>query len=216
VVRYKRNQVEDAILRTLGAKDARAVELKLRLHRLLVVDRRLGRGKRNRDKAAVRYAFYSQEPPGSGVEVLFSGYEAFALLLAIMLLEHGVKQARLVDILRQVRGDLETAHAQRLKMDRKALFDPQAVREMVKPGMIATDNTKPVFLAFVRLSGSEVDGKVREVITVCRGHDELVGFIAKYSVPGEGATFFELVSLMWKLADNLAQTRPVKRGRASI
>jgi hypothetical protein len=210
-VRYKRNQVEEAILRTLGAKDARAAELKLRLHRLLVVDRRLGRRKRIRD-----YAFYGQEPPGSGVEVMFSGYEAFALLVAIMLLEHGIRQAAVVSILRQVRGDLEIAHAQRVKMDRKALFDPQAVRQMVKPGMIATNNTAPVFLAFVRLSGSEVDGKVREAITVCRGHDELVAFIAKYSVPGEGTTFFELVSLMHKFADNLAQTRPIKRGRASI
>jgi len=213
---FKRNQVEEAILRTLGARDARAAELKLRLHRLLVIDRRLGRGKRGRDGTGSRYAFYRQEPPGSGIEVMFSGFEAFALLLAIMLLEHGIPQATVVSILRQVRGDLETAHAQRLKMDRKVLFDPQAVREMVKPGMIATDNTAPVFLAFVRISGSEVDRKVHEVITVCRGHDELVAFIAKYSVPGEGTTFFELVGLMWKLADNLAQTRPIKRGRASI
>jgi hypothetical protein len=213
---FKRNQVEGAILRTLAARDARAAELKLRLHRLLVVDRRLGRGKRGRDRAGGRYAFYRQEPPGSGVEVMFSGYEAFALLLAIMLLEHGIPQATVVSILRQVRGDLETAHAQRLKMDRKALFDPQAIRETVKPGMIATDNIAPVFLAFVRLSGSEVDKKVREAITVCRSHDELVAFIAKHSIPGLGATFFELVSLMWKLADNLAQTRPIKRGRASI
>jgi hypothetical protein len=216
VVRFKRNQVEEAILRTLGAKDARAAELKLRLHRLLVIDRRLGRAKRGRDRAGSRYAFYSQEPPGSGVEVMFSGYEAFALLVSIMLLEHGVPQRATVHILRQVRGDLETAHAQRLKMDPKVLFDPQAVRAMAKPGMIATDNIAPVFLAFVRLSGSEVDGKVREAITVCRGHDELVAFITKHSVPGLGATFFELVSLMWKLADNLAQTRPIKRGRASV
>jgi hypothetical protein len=215
VVRFKRNQVQETVLRTLSAKDARAAELKLRLHRLLVTDRRLNRNKRTR-KAGGRYAFYSQEPPGSGVEVMFSGYEAFALLVAIMLLEHGIPQATVVSILRQVRGDLEAAHVQRLKMDPKVLFDPQVVREMVKPGVIATDNVAPVFLAFVRLSGSEVDGKVREAITVCRGHDELVAFIAKYSVPGEGATFFELTSLMHKFAAHLSQTRPVKRGRASI
>src|SRR6516162_2472694 len=213
---FKRNQVEAAIWRTLGAKDARAAELKLRLHRLLVIDRRLGRGKRGRDRAGSRYAFYSQEPPGSGIEVMFSGFEAFALLVGIMLLEHGIPQATVVSILRQVRGDLETAHARILQMNRKALFNPRAVRATIKPGMIATDNTAPVFLAFVRLSGSEVDGKVREAITVCRGHAELVAFITKHSLPGLGATFFELVSLMWKLADNLEQTQPIKRGRASI
>ena len=96
-----------------------------------------------------------------------------------------------------------------------AHLDPRAVREMVMPGMIATDNTAPAFLAFVRLSGSEVDAKAHEAITVCLGHEELVAFVAKHSVPGLGATFFELVSLMWKLADNLEQTQPIKRGRAS-
>jgi hypothetical protein len=216
VERFKRNQVEAAIFRTLGAEDARAAELKLRLHRLLVTDRRLGRSKRGRDGGHSRYAFYSQEPPGSGVEVMFSGYEAFALLAAVMLLEHGIPQATVVSILRQVRTDLEAAHAQRLKMDPKVLFDPHAVRKMVNPGMIATDNIAPVFLAFVRISGSEVDGEVREAITVCRGHEALAAFVKKHSVPGLGATFFEFVGLMWKLADNLAQTRPVKRGRASV
>jgi hypothetical protein len=215
VERFKRNQVEAGIFHTLGAKDARAAELKLRLHRLLVTDRRLGRSKRGRDGDS-RYAFYSQDPPGSGVEVMFSGYEAFALLLAIMLLEQGIPQATIVSILRQVRGDLEAAHAQRRQMNRQALFDPRAVRAMTKPGMIATDNTAPVFLALVRLSGSEVDGEVREAITVCRGHEALVAFLKKHSVPGLGATIFEFVGLMWKLADNLAQTQPIKRGRASI
>jgi hypothetical protein len=42
-MRYSRNQVEEAIFRTLGAQDARVDELKFRLKRLLVTDRRLGR-----------------------------------------------------------------------------------------------------------------------------------------------------------------------------
>jgi hypothetical protein len=147
---------------------------------------------------------------------MFSGYEAFALLVGIMLLEHGFPQATAVSILRQVRGDLESAHAQRLEMDAQALFDPRAVRAAAKPGMIATNNVAPVFLAFVRLSGSEVDGKVREAIAVCQGHDELVAFIAEQSVPGLGATFFELTGLMHKFAADLKQTRPTKRGRASL
>jgi hypothetical protein len=42
-MRYQRNQVEEAIFRTLGARDARIDELKFRLKRLLVTDRRSGR-----------------------------------------------------------------------------------------------------------------------------------------------------------------------------
>jgi hypothetical protein len=215
---FKRNQVEEAIFRTLGARDERRVdELKLRLKRLLVTDRRSGRRRRSGDKVGRRYAFYSQEPPGSGVEVMFSGYEAFALLAAIMLLEHGIPQAVVVSILRQVRGDLEAAHTEGLQKDPEALFDPQALRAMAKPGMIATDNTDPVFLAFVNLSESKIgDRRVRSAITVCRGHRELSAFVKKHSVPGLGATFFEFVGLMHRLASNLAQTRPVKRGRSTV
>ena len=110
---YKWNQVEEAISRTLAAKDARVGELKLRLKRLLVTDRR--RKRRLGDKSDSRYAFYSQKSPGSGIEVMFSDYEAFALLAALTLLEHGIPQATVVSILRQVRSDLETAHREKLE-----------------------------------------------------------------------------------------------------
>jgi hypothetical protein len=215
---YKWNQVEEAITRTLGAKNARVGELKLRLKRLLVTDRRLGRRKpRLGDKAGSRYAFYRREAPGSGVEVMFSGYEAFALLAALTVLEHGIPQATVVSILRQVRSDLESAFRESLKKDPRELFDPESVRAMAKPGMIATDNTDPVFLVFVKLSGSAVgDGKVRALITVCRGHDELTAFISKHSAPAVGATFFEFVGLMHKLAKNLSATQPIRRGRSTI
>ena len=106
IMRYKRNQVEEAIVRTLGAEDARVNELKLKMKRLLVTDRRLGRGKRSDVKVGRRYAFYGQKPQGSGVEVMFSGYEAFALLAALVVLEHGIPQAKVVSILREIRFDL--------------------------------------------------------------------------------------------------------------
>jgi hypothetical protein len=205
---YKRNQVEEAIFRTLGARDARVDELKFRLKRLLVTDRRLGRD------ANSDYAFYSQEPPGSGTEVMFSEYEAFAQLAAIMLLEHGLPQAGVVRVMRQVRRPFEAAHAESLKKDPSALFDLEAVRAKALPGMIATDNTEPVFLAFVRLTDSSV-GDQKGDVAVCRGHDELVAFQRKHSVPGTGVTFFEFVGLMHRLADNLLQVRPAKRGRGA-
>jgi hypothetical protein len=214
---FKRNQVEDAICVTFGAKNARANEVKLRLKRLLVTDRRLIRSKRSKEKVDFRYAFYSQDAPGSGVEVMFTDYEAFALLAGLMLLEHGIPQATVVSILRQVRSDLETVHRETLKKDPTDLFDPKAVQAMAKPGMIATDNSDPVFLALIKLPSSAVrDGKLTALLTVCRGHDELTTFIKKHSVPGVGATFFEFVGLMHRLATNLSKTRPVKRGRSTI
>jgi hypothetical protein len=211
---FKRNQVEEAIIRTLGARDRRVDELKLRLKRLLVADRRLARHRRSGEKADRRHAIYSQEAPGSGLEVMFSSYEAFALLAALIVLEHGIPQAKVVSILQEVRSDLEAAHHETLQQDPKALFDPLAVRALARPGVIAVDNTAPVFLAFVKLDAGK--GRVRAFVTVCRGHDELVKFIKDHSVAGSGATHFELTRLMHTLADNLSQTRPVKRGRSTV
>jgi hypothetical protein len=208
---YKRNQVEEAIVRTLGAEGARIGDLKLKIKRLLVTDRRLGRGKRSDHKV---YAFYSQRPQGSGVEVMFSGYEAFALLAALIVLEHGIPQAKVVNILREIRPDFEAAHRDTLERNPKELFDPQAVRAMAKPGTFGVDNTAPVFLAFVKLDIGK--GRVHAFIAVCRGHEKLGEFIKERSVPGSGATFFEFTRLMHSLAGQLLQTRPIKRGRPTL
>ncbi len=176
-MRYKRNQVEQAICQTFRAEGARADELKLRLKRLLVTDRRLVRRKGAGKRAGRGYAFYSQDAPGSGTEVMFTGYEAFALLAGLMMLEHGMPQADVVGVLRQVRSDLERAHRETLRKD-QASFDQEAVRRMAKPGMIATDNTAPVFMALVRTAGSAINvGEVTELITVRRGHDDLSAFV---------------------------------------
>ncbi len=209
---FKRNQVEEAIIRTLSVKDTRIGDLKTKVKRLLVADRRLGRAKRGR--ADRRYAFYSHTPMGSGVEVMFSAYEAFALLAALILLGHGIPQAKVVSILREVRTDLEAAYHETLQKDPKALFDPEAVRAMARPGMIAVDNISPVFLAFVKLDIGR--GKVHATISVCRGLQELGTFLKKHMVPGSGTTHFEFVRLMHTLSENLSRTRPVKRGRSTL
>ena len=213
-MRYKRNQVEEAVVRTLGARGARVDELKLKMKRLLVTDRRLGRGKRSNDKADHRYAFYSQRPQGSGVEVMFTGYEAFALLAALIVLEHGLPQAKVVSILQEIRSDFEAAHRDTLQKDPKELFNPQLVRAMASPGIFAVDNTAPVFLAFVKLDIGK--GRVHAFIAVCQGHDALGKFLKEHSITGSGATHFEFARLIHTLADNLSQTRPIKRGRSTI
>ncbi len=215
IMRYKRNQVEEAISRTFSAENARAVELKLRLKRLLVTDRRAGRGKGTPENPKRHFAFYSHEATGSGVEVMFSAYEAFALFTGLLMLEHGIPQATVVSILRQLRSDLERAHRETLRKDPRLLFDPDAVQAKARPGMIAVDNTEPIFLVFIKLSGSTAK-RVDELITVCDGHDEMSAFIKKHSVAGLGTTFFELVRLMHRLSTNLVKTRPVKRGRSTI
>jgi hypothetical protein len=207
---FKRNQVEGAILRTLGVKDdGRGRDVKLKIKRLLVTDRRLGRARADRG-----YAFYTQKPKGSGVEVMFSGYEAFAIMAALIVLEYGIPQAKVVSILQDVRSDLEVAHRETLRKDRKELFDPQGVQAMARRAMIPVDNTAPVFLAFVKLDARR--GRVHAFISVCRGLHALSSFFNEHSVPGSGATRFEFVRLICDLATNLSQTSPISRGRSTV
>ena len=199
---YKRNQVEEAVFRTFGAREERRNELRFRIKRLLVTDRRLGRNVKSAKEEDQHYAFFGQEPPGSGHEVMFTGYQAFALLAAVVLLEHGLQQA-------SVHGDI-------MRKDPRTLFDQRAILAKGSPGMIATNNTDPVFLVFVRLTASSVDEQNgSSAAAVCRGPDQLQAFIKRHSVPGTGATFFEFASLMHQLAAHLSQTFPVKRGRAA-
>jgi hypothetical protein len=216
MARFKRNQVEEAIFRTLGAQGERVDELRFRLKRLLVTDRHSGCDAHSEEEGDRNYAFFSQKPPGSGTEVKFSGYEAFALLAAAMLLEHGFPQGAVVKVMRQVRARLEIAHAQTLKKDPATLFDQQAILSQAKPGMFVVDNVAPIFLAFVRLTDSSVgDPRGGGAVEVCRGHEELATFLKKHSKPGTGVTFFEFVGLIHSLAANLLQVRPVKRGRGA-
>ncbi len=208
---YKRNQLEEAIIRTLGTSEAQAPDLKLRIKRLFLTDRRLGHGGRSDRRQPGRYAFYSSQPRGSGNEVTFTSFEVFAVLAAVLLLRHGVPQAKVVSILREIRPDLEAAHSEILKKDAEALFDEQAIRAMASAGAIAVDSTMPIFLAFVEL-GIGRGGRVHATIAVCKGLDELGRFLKQYSVVGSGATFFQFTRLMHTLASNLSKTRPIKRG----
>jgi len=212
-MQFKRNQVEGAIFQTLGARNVRVKELKFRLKRLLVTDRRLSRNASN-ERGDRHYAFYSGKPPGSGVEVMFSGYEAFALLAAVMLLEHGIPQTRVIRVMRQIRRQLEAAHARNLKNDPRPLFDQEAILRQARPGDFAVTSTEPVFLLLARLPDSKGDtGPGGSVVAVCEGSAELRAVYKKHSVPGMVATFFEFSRLIHALAANLLQSRPVKRGR---
>jgi hypothetical protein len=213
---YKRNQIEEAIFRVFGAREERRNELKFRIKRLLVTDRRLGMDVKSARAEDRHYAFFGREPPGSGYEIMFTAYEAFALLAAVILLEHGLPQASVVGVMRRVRREFEAAHADTMRKDPRTLFDQQAILAQAKPGMIATNNTAPVFLVFVRLTASSVDEENGSTaVAVCRSSPQLQAFLNRHSVPGTGATFFEFVSLMHELAARLSQTRPVKRGRAA-
>lgn len=183
----------------------------------LAADRDLGRNATSDDDGERLYAFYAGEPPGKGIDVNFSGYEAFALLAAVKLLEHGLPQATVVKIMRRARRQLEAAHAQTLTEDPKRLFDQEAIHAQATRRMVSTDNTHPIFLIFLKATGSSVgDGKGGGAVGVYRSELEVVKFMyghAEHSEQAPGFTVFEFVRVIHALAACLAETHTIKRGR---
>ena len=212
---YKRNQIEAAISSVLEPRlKEPSSELRTRLKRLLETDRVVGRVPRSGNPERANYAFYSAEAPGSGVEVWFSEYEAFALLNGLRLMMHGWPQGFAVSIMRRVRPELEKQHVRILKQDRNWLFDQQAIRQKAKEGDMAFDNRDPVLLTIVSKPGAAAGAQGQpHRCAICRGPNEAARFASEGHVGGSAWTMFELVGVAHRLSEKLAVTEPRRRGR---
>ena len=210
---YKRNQVEEAIAKALLSVSDPPRDLRTKLKRLLDTDRALGRNSRARDPLKSTFAFFSEDSPGSGFEVQFSPYEAFALMTAWRILEHGWPQQSAVHILREVRKDLEREHARILALDPSALFDEAAIRQNARPGDLYTGSTDESFLVVVSRQGTDLSDPSRSrSVRVCRGQGELMKFILGGGA-GQSSTSFGLTRAAFALRSELDKTAPAKRGR---
>jgi hypothetical protein len=212
---YKRNQVMEAISRVSEpAANGPSAALEIKLKRLLERDRALDLSPRSKDPEQANYAFFSAEAPGSGTEIWFSAYEAFALYTALRLLEHGWPQTAAVRVLRRARPKLEPKHAEILQWDAAKLFDEKQIRESAKAGMVATSTTRPVFLVIVSRQGrpNERDPDVTREVEILE-ESEVMPFLLREA--GLSATNFELVGAAHNLNQALLNTTPTSRGRAS-
>jgi hypothetical protein len=212
---YKRNQVEEAISGVLEPRSREpTTELRTRLKRLLETDRALGRAPRSADPKRANYAFYSTDAPGSGVEVWFSQYEAFALLNGLRLMGHGWPQSFAVSVMRRIRPELEKEHARILTLDAKLLFDEEEIRRNAKEGDMAFDVTDPVLLTIVSKSGAAQNEETEpNACAICRGPDRAMRFFREAGGGTGALTMFELAGVAQRLADALSRTEPSRRGR---
>jgi hypothetical protein len=211
---YKRNQVDEAFAALFGPKAGLTEsDLRTRIRRLLETDRALGQIPRAKDPTRAHYAFYSAEPQGSGTEVWFSDYEAFALLNALRLMNHGWVQSLAVSIMRRVRPELEREHARILKQSPAALFDQEAIRRAAREGGWAVDNTDPVFLTIVSNTGQSPDGSEPLPCAIRRGVNEANRWGWEASKRIGGVALFEIATQAHTLATRLRETTPRSRGR---
>jgi hypothetical protein len=210
---YKRSQVEEAIARIFVPNCKKPPsELRTRIKRLLELDRSMGRKLRSKDPEEANFGFFSEEAPGTGADISFSEYEAFALLNGLRIMGHGWPQGFAVSIMRRVRLDLEREHARILRQDPDKLFDQEAIRAAARPGDIAADNTDPVYLTLASKAQRPPDEiQAAPFSAVCRGYGKVSEF--SRDVGASSVTFFEVATLAHKLHESLMKTEPRRRGR---
>jgi hypothetical protein len=189
--------------------------LRTRIKRLLETDRALGLNPRSSDPEKANFAFFRDTAPGSGFEVWFSAYEAFALLLGLQLMAHNWPQRFVISVLRRVRPEMEKEHDRILKLDQKELFDPKAIERARRPGSHAFDTLHPAFLVIVSHHGLSADQEDRPY--ACSVKPDLgcaTQWILKTTKGvGGGSTMFELTTMAHPLARALENARPQNRGR---
>ncbi len=206
---FKRNQVEEAISRAIDPMgEAPSADLLTRLKRLLDTDRSLGRSAKSMDPEKATYAFFSQDAAGSGIEVRFQEYEAFALLIGWRFLDHGFPQQKAVLALRRVRPLLEREHARIMQLK---IFYQRRIGTAAGPEQVYLHN-KGIFLVIA--SGEEDKRKTQDrsfnMISICRGEAEVMRLVKSHYGLN---TIFELAGAAHLLHSRLLQTEPSQRGR---
>ena len=210
---YKRNQIEEAIARIFRPNcEKPSPELRTRIKRLLELDRSMGRNTRSKDAEEASFGFFTEEAPGTGADISFSDYEAFALLNGLRIMEHGWPQGFAVSIMRRIRVDLEGEHARILTQSPLKLFDQQAIRVSARRGELPVDNTDPVFLVLAsKAQRAPNDGETSPLVALCRGRSKVTEF--SYDVGASSLTMFELATPAHRLRRELMKTKPRRRGR---
>jgi hypothetical protein len=210
---YKRNQIGEAIARLFDPNCQHpSSDLRMRIRRLLELDRAAGRKVRSKDAEEANFAFFSDEAPGSGADVSFSEYEAFALVNALILMTNRWPVSFAVSVMRRVRRDLEREHRRILQQDPDKLFDAKAIRERARPGALALSNTDPVFIVLAPKMPRDTDEtQAAPACAVCHGEKKMDEFVRE--IGAASVTFFDVVTLAHSLNQELRKTVPRPRGR---
>jgi hypothetical protein len=215
VAPYKRNQIEEAV-RLLQPNWSRepGKQVPLRIKRLLDTDRQLGRDIRSGNPLKNRYAFFSEEPPGTGSEVWFSEYEAFAISVGRRLLNSGLPQETVVLALRLNRSLLEKGHRQATRVDARKL-------KQVKPAPgVPADAFKELFFFVLPTQASPRGNVIRDAplaalrpARILKGERQLISFMSRELGFDHVAITIPVLNASIALRSALAQTTASTRGR---
>lgn len=195
------------LLRSEGEK---RTTIKTRMRRLLVADRGLGKTRKSSLNRGA-YAFYSQQPLGTGYDNHFSDVNALALLTGYLLLRHGFPQLRAVELIRLIQPKLNAI-----------LTDPEwkgprgsSSNEPLKSGQIAWSHPNFGFLVLARPHVTVATNRRRSelpAVELCHNEKALWSFMHARQ-PGEAVTILQLGSVARSFFEILEKTIPRTRGR---
>jgi hypothetical protein len=219
-----RGQIEWAIAQvtdqTQGPGGEPGHELRMKLKRLLDLDRKKGVNATKPWPEFCRFAFLEGGLPGKGFAIAYTRYDAFALLLGLRLLDNNVPQMAVIRVLRRVRLDLQAEFERILRISPDLLAQSnQGVEGKIKAGLLVQDPAEMVFFALPSGAGAEAfyrrqrDGKL-ELANIAHSPRELVKFITHLTLVSPPALVFELVNPAHQLAWWLERAPLIRRGRS--
>lgn len=227
---YKRNQINEVLVRAIRSSHSRLDDdaILIRVKRLLDYDRKTKPAPGGVTPPV--YAFYDSEAAGSGLDVTFSAYSAFALFIALRLMSCGLPQGRAVFSLRYFREALEREHQRMSSLDIASLLEAQGTvtasatavgrERLIAKGNVVERSEDMVF--FCAHADLEAVGLVTRTIfdengprpdNICRGKEELETRVALDAYSNSPTLIIELMNPFVQLNHLLAKTEPARRGR---
>ena len=178
---FTRGQIEWAIAQVIGRTEGPGGEprhdLKMKLKRLLDIDRKKGIDAAKAWPEFRRFAFLKGGLPGKGFAISYTRYDAFALLLGLHLLDSNVPQMAVIRLLRLIRLELRAGASANL-----APFAASAWRRAmptsrteIKVGVLAEDPQNMVFLVLPSGAGADLLYRRKQVQDRAGQHRRLAG-----------------------------------------
>jgi hypothetical protein len=220
---FTRGQIEWAIAqatdRTQGPGGEPHHDLKMKVKRLLDLDRKKGIDAAKPWSEFRRFAFLEGGLPGKGLAISYSPYDAFALLLGLRLLGSNVPQMAVIRLLRRIRLELAREHDRILRLSPERLAQSKhGLERRIKGGLLVEEPRKMVFVVLPAGAGADLlyrrsqDDSLK-LANIARSPAELVDVVAHLTLVSPPVLVFELVNAAHQLASWLGIAPLIRRGR---
>lgn len=218
---FTRGQIEWAVAqmtnRTSGLGEEPRVELKMKIKRLLDIDRKRGIDATTPFADLNQFAFMEGTLPGKGIAISYTDYDAFAVYLGLRLLDANVPQMAVIRLLRRIRPMLKREHDKILRQSVQGLAGARTNLEAkIKTGFLVKDPSRMIFLVLSSGAGADTlyqRGDEKTPANIVRTTDDLVTLVAKLALVSPPVLVFELINSAHQLAWWLDHAPTIRRGR---